>query len=81
MLEALIAEGEALEGKVAQGRFGNYFKTVDFETWIAKAVGYLEGNKPKSAVTSRVLENYSKMNANNNFAIYQMTLGALKSLN
>ncbi|HWK24149.1 MAG TPA: hypothetical protein VNS08_14065 [Ureibacillus sp.] len=81
MLEQLIEEGIRLESKTTRNQFGgNYFKGVEFEEWIAKVIRFLEEDEKDSAVTKRVIDRFMNMNQNNNFEVYQMALGALKSL-
>lgn len=80
MLDELIIEGEKLESE-AQGGIGGikFFKSVNFEKWVAKSIFYLETKHSKSIITEKARTQYQSLNTNTNHNYYQSLLGSLKA--
>ncbi|MER1958818.1 MAG: hypothetical protein ABS942_15655 [Solibacillus sp.] len=80
MLATLIEEGKTLESAAKETTMGTkFFDSVDFETWAAKSISYLEQQQRGFTVTERMLEKYKNVNQNNNYDFYNQLLGALQS--
>ncbi|KAB2500800.1 hypothetical protein F8158_06850 [Bacillus cereus] len=80
MLEELIKQGEGLMPELKKGMAGHYFDSVNFETWVAKSVLYLETTHKESIVTEKIKTNYKSLNGNGTYAFYRLLLGSLKAM-
>lgn len=80
-LKDLIKEGEALETQKEDTGYGTFFfEGVDFETWVAKTIFYLEENKPKSSLTQKAIKKNVEINQSNNYEHYLFLIGVLKAI-
>lgn len=79
MLDDLIKEGTALEDEIQESMWIKCFKSVNFETWAAKSMLYLERNHPDSVLTEKLKDHFKELNSNNNHSFYLSLLGALKA--
>jgi hypothetical protein len=79
MIDGLITQGEALESKTEVDGFGRkMLRGVEFETWAARCILFLEENLAGSSLTKKAIEVNNKLSTNS-YSNYQFLLGAMKA--
>jgi len=79
MLEKLIVEGEELDSLAKDGAYvGKIISGLEFETWAAKVILYLEKNHTNSSLTEKAIK-VNKSLGTNSYSNYQFLLGTLKA--
>lgn len=78
MLERLISEGAEFEGKAVEVNYGTqkHISGLEFETWIASAIFYLEQHHLKSSLAQKVIQ----INKDTNYNSYEKYLVLLATL-
>lgn len=81
MLEKLIEEGQKLEKSQydLMGVPNECYEGVEFEEWSSKVALFFH-EQSDSAVKSKILDMYSKLNKKNSANFVNTALGALKAL-
>jgi hypothetical protein len=83
MIDELIKTGETLNSQIKPGSMlGKMISGIEFETWAAKTILFLEKNFPKSSLTSKASERNKNLNTNsyNNYEFLLGTLYAVKDM-
>ncbi|EPY06642.1 hypothetical protein PAALTS15_13597 [Paenibacillus alvei TS-15] len=79
MLDKLIAEGESLENLAVDGEYvGKMISGVEFETWAAKVILFLERNHANSSLTEKAIK-VNKNLGTNSYDNYEFLLGTIKA--
>ncbi len=80
MLERLILEGEKFESQAVDINHGTdkMITGLEFETWVSKAILYLEQNFANSSLTKKAIE-VNKELRKDSYQKYHFLLGALKA--
>ncbi|MNW46839.1 hypothetical protein D3C74_241520 [compost metagenome] len=77
MIDALIKTGESLKSQVEPGGMtGQMISGVEFETWAAKTIFFLEKKFPRSSITSKAVERNKNLGTNS-YSNYEFLLGTL----
>jgi hypothetical protein len=81
MIDKLIEDGEKLETHATKSQIGGSknLRGIEYETWAARAIIFLEKHHANSSLTKKAIEN-TKVVKNNNYEVYQFLLGILKAL-
>ncbi|MCM3494545.1 hypothetical protein M4D52_13985 [Paenibacillus lactis] len=83
MIEELIKTGEELRSQVKPGgKHGQMISGIEFETWAAKTIFFLEKNFPKSAMTEKAIDKNKTLNSGSyhNYEFLLATLHAAKDM-
>ncbi|MCM3560604.1 hypothetical protein M4D57_18725 [Brevibacillus borstelensis] len=80
MLEKLILEGEKFENQAVEINYGadKMISGLEFETWVSKAILYLERNYANSSLTKKAIE-INKELRKDSYQKYHFLLGVLKA--
>lgn len=79
MIEELIKTGEELSAQVKPGgKHGQMISGIEFETWAAKTIFFLEKKFPGSAMTEKAVEKNKTLNSGS-YHNYEFLLATLKA--
>lgn len=80
-LDKLIEQGENLEASAVPGAYGigKILSGIEFETWAAKVIIYLEKNNAGSSLTQKAINANTNLNRNS-YGNYEYLLGLLKAV-
>jgi hypothetical protein len=79
MIDNLIREGESLASQVQPGGMGGQMISgLEFETWAAKVIFYLEENFSDSSMTAKAIDANKRLNSNS-YNNYIFLLGVIKA--
>lgn len=80
MLDKLIEEGEKLDSLAEPGAYvGKVLTGLEFETWAAKVILYLENFHASSSLTKKAVE-VNKNLGTNSYDNYKFLLGTIKAI-
>ena len=77
MLDKFIEEGKQLESAVKLSTYsGKMISGIEFETWAAKVILYLEKHHAESSLTEKAIEVNKRLGASS-YNNYEFLLGTL----
>jgi hypothetical protein len=80
VIDELLAKGSVLENLVEIGEYDvKYLDGIEFETWAANAIFYLERTEPESSLTKKAIEANQQVQGNK-YPVYLTILGTLRGI-